>query len=170
MVIDRRSGLPRATQQVGATKRPTRNPTRRRGLVAGGPQRGRAGRPAGAQTRGHCRGLAADPGQRDRPVDNPGAEGLRGDLDRASFEQRCQLVELLIDRVGDDDGKVEIRYVIPTGRPSKTCPACACSAQWASRSTPRRGSVTRSTSAADAARWSTLVVGRDGDDHDHAAA
>ena len=29
-------------------------------------------------------------------------KGLRGDLDQASFEQRCQLVELLIDRVGGD--------------------------------------------------------------------
>ena len=33
-----------------------------------------------------------------------------------------------------------------------TCRACACSARWASRSTPRRGSGTTSTSAAAAAR------------------
>jgi hypothetical protein len=41
-------------------------------------------------------------------------EQLRVGLDRAGFEQRRQLVELLIDRVVVTDGKVEIRYVIPT--------------------------------------------------------
>jgi site-specific DNA recombinase len=41
-------------------------------------------------------------------------EGLRVGLGQASFEQRRQLVELLIDRVVVTDGKVEIRYVIPT--------------------------------------------------------
>ena len=35
-------------------------------------------------------------------------------LDNLSFAQRRQLVELLIDRVIVEDGKVEIRYVIPT--------------------------------------------------------
>ncbi len=35
-------------------------------------------------------------------------------LDNLNFEQRRQLVELLIDRVIVDDDKVEIRYVIPT--------------------------------------------------------
>ena len=35
-------------------------------------------------------------------------------LDQLNFEQRRQLVELLIDRVIVDDEKVEIRYVIPT--------------------------------------------------------
>lgn len=35
-------------------------------------------------------------------------------LDNLSFDQRRQLVELLIDRVIVDDEKVEIRYVIPT--------------------------------------------------------
>ena len=35
-------------------------------------------------------------------------------LDNLNFEQRRQLVELLIDRVIVDDEKVEIRYVIPT--------------------------------------------------------
>jgi site-specific DNA recombinase len=39
---------------------------------------------------------------------------LRVGLDQASFEQRRQLVELLIDRVVVTDGEVEIRYVIPT--------------------------------------------------------
>jgi site-specific DNA recombinase len=41
-------------------------------------------------------------------------ERLRAGLDQASFEQRRQLVELLIDRVVVTDGQVEIRYVIPT--------------------------------------------------------
>jgi site-specific DNA recombinase len=35
-------------------------------------------------------------------------------LDNLNFDQRRQLVELLIDRVIVDDEKVEIRYVIPT--------------------------------------------------------
>jgi site-specific DNA recombinase len=39
---------------------------------------------------------------------------LRVGLDQATFEQRRQLVELLIDRVVVTDGQVEIRYVIPT--------------------------------------------------------
>ena len=39
---------------------------------------------------------------------------LRAGLGQASFEQRRQLVELLIDRVVVTDGHVEIRYVIPT--------------------------------------------------------
>jgi site-specific DNA recombinase len=39
---------------------------------------------------------------------------LRVGLSRAGFEQRRQLVELLIDRVVVTNGQVEIRYVIPT--------------------------------------------------------
>ncbi|SRR6266508_2718594 len=39
---------------------------------------------------------------------------LRVGLGQAGFEQRRQLVELLIDRVLVTDGQVEIRYVIPT--------------------------------------------------------
>src|ERR687887_1191330 len=39
---------------------------------------------------------------------------LRVGLGQASFQQRRQLVELLIDRVVVIDGQVEIRYVIPT--------------------------------------------------------
>jgi site-specific DNA recombinase len=39
---------------------------------------------------------------------------LRVGLGQASFDQRRQLVELLIDRVVVTDGQVEIRYVIPT--------------------------------------------------------
>jgi len=41
-------------------------------------------------------------------------EQLRAGLGQAGFEQRRQLVELLIDRVVVTDGQVEIRYVIPT--------------------------------------------------------
>ena len=41
-------------------------------------------------------------------------KGLRVGLGQASFQQRRQLVELLIDRVVVTDGHVEIRYVIPT--------------------------------------------------------
>jgi site-specific DNA recombinase len=41
-------------------------------------------------------------------------EQLRVGLHQASFQQRRQLVELLIDRVVVTDGQVEIRYVIPT--------------------------------------------------------
>ena len=41
-------------------------------------------------------------------------EQLRVGLDRASFQQRRQLVELLVDRVVVTDGQVEICYVIPT--------------------------------------------------------
>jgi site-specific DNA recombinase len=39
---------------------------------------------------------------------------LRVGLGQAGFQQRRQLVELLIDRVVVTDGQVEIRYVIPT--------------------------------------------------------
>jgi site-specific DNA recombinase len=39
---------------------------------------------------------------------------VQAGLSAASFEQRRQLVELLIDRVIVTDAKVEIRYVIPT--------------------------------------------------------
>jgi hypothetical protein len=41
-------------------------------------------------------------------------EQLRVGLGQASFEQRRQVMELLIDRVVVTDGHVEIRYVIPT--------------------------------------------------------
>jgi site-specific DNA recombinase len=39
---------------------------------------------------------------------------LRVGLDQADFQQRRQLVELLIDRVVVTNGQVEIRYVVPT--------------------------------------------------------
>jgi site-specific DNA recombinase len=41
-------------------------------------------------------------------------EQLRVGLDRADFQQRRQLMELLIDRVVVTNGQVEIRYVVPT--------------------------------------------------------
>jgi hypothetical protein len=41
-------------------------------------------------------------------------ERVKGGLARATFDQRRQLVELLIDRVVVTDGDVEIRYVFPT--------------------------------------------------------
>jgi hypothetical protein len=51
-------------------------------------------------------------------------KGLRVGLGQASFEQRRQLVELLIDRVVVTDGQVEIRYVIPTTPASTTTRFC----------------------------------------------
>src|SRR5512132_243714 len=49
---------------------------------------------------------------------------LRVGLGQASFQQRRQLVELLIDRVVVTDGHVEIRYVIPTTDPSTKTRFC----------------------------------------------
>ena len=40
---------------------------------------------------------------------------VRAGLAAASFEQKRQLIELLVDRVVVADGEVEIRYAIPTG-------------------------------------------------------
>jgi hypothetical protein len=51
-------------------------------------------------------------------------EQLRVGLGQAGFEQRRQLVELLIDRVVVTDGHVEIRYVIPTTDHSTTTRFC----------------------------------------------
>ncbi len=45
-------------------------------------------------------------------------------LEHASFEQKRQLVELLIDRVVVADGDVEIRYVIPTQPDGPYVPFC----------------------------------------------
>ncbi|MDQ3133692.1 MAG: zinc ribbon domain-containing protein [Acidobacteriota bacterium] len=47
------------------------------------------------------------------------AARIRQGLDGASFEQRRQLVELLIDRVVVSNEKVEIRYVVPTNEASE---------------------------------------------------
>ncbi len=49
---------------------------------------------------------------------------LQPTLDHLTFDQRRQLVELLIDRVIVDDGQVEIRYVIPTGPKGAEAPFC----------------------------------------------
>ena len=45
-------------------------------------------------------------------------------LERLTFAQRRQLVELLIDRVIVDDDRVEIRYVIPTAPAGEHAPFC----------------------------------------------
>jgi site-specific DNA recombinase len=45
-------------------------------------------------------------------------------LEGASFEQRRQLVELLVDRVVVTEGDVEIRYVIPTTTESEQVRFC----------------------------------------------
>ena len=49
---------------------------------------------------------------------------VRQGLDKASFEQRRSLIELLIDRVIVSDGEVEIRYVMPTDRVSEQVRFC----------------------------------------------
>ncbi len=49
---------------------------------------------------------------------------MRGSLENATFEQKRQLVELLIDRVIVTDGEVEIRYVIPTSPSSEKVRFC----------------------------------------------
>lgn len=49
---------------------------------------------------------------------------VRGSLQNAAFEQKRQLVELLIDRVIVTDGEVEIRYVIPTSPTSEKVRFC----------------------------------------------
>jgi site-specific DNA recombinase len=81
-------------------------------------------------------------------------EQLRVGLGQASFQQRRQLVELLIDRVVVTDGQVEIRYVIPTTDHSTKTPFChlrtdyfhlvalavagAVNGRWAATPSPRR--------------------------------
>ena len=49
---------------------------------------------------------------------------VRLGLDKASFEQRRSLIELLVDRVIVADGEVEIRYVMPTDRASEQVRFC----------------------------------------------
>jgi site-specific DNA recombinase len=49
---------------------------------------------------------------------------IRPTLDKLTFAQRRQLVEVLIDRVIINDGQVEIRYVVPTGPKGETTPFC----------------------------------------------
>jgi site-specific DNA recombinase len=45
-------------------------------------------------------------------------------LEQASFEQKRQLVELLVDRVLVSNGEIEIRYVIPTSAASENVRFC----------------------------------------------
>ncbi len=52
------------------------------------------------------------------------ATRVRGSLEQASFEQKRQLVELLIDRVIVTDDQVEVRYVIPTTQASEQTRFC----------------------------------------------
>jgi site-specific DNA recombinase len=49
---------------------------------------------------------------------------VRPVLEQATFAQRRQLVELLIDRVVVTDSEVEIRYVIPTQPDGPYIPFC----------------------------------------------
>ena len=49
---------------------------------------------------------------------------IQGGLEQATFEQKRQLVELLIDRVIVTDDKVEIRYVIPTSPEAENIRFC----------------------------------------------
>jgi hypothetical protein len=51
---------------------------------------------------------------------------VRGSLENATFEQKRQLVELLIDRVIVTDSEVEIRYVIPTSPSSENVSNVTC--------------------------------------------
>jgi site-specific DNA recombinase len=53
-------------------------------------------------------GRAAGPGERDRPVNDPGVEGTPRGLGPGRLRARRQLVELLIDRVVVTDGQVKI--------------------------------------------------------------
>jgi site-specific DNA recombinase len=51
-------------------------------------------------------------------------QAIRAGLATATFEQRRQLAELLIDRVVVTDGDVEIRYVLPTSPDGPHTPFC----------------------------------------------
>ena len=51
---------------------------------------------------------------------------VQAGLADATFAQKRQLIELLIDRVVVTDGEVEIRYVIPTTRPASTSVFVIC--------------------------------------------
>ncbi len=51
-------------------------------------------------------------------------QAIRAGLDTATFEQRRQLAELLIDRVIVTDDQVEIRYVLPTSPHGPHRPFC----------------------------------------------
>jgi site-specific DNA recombinase len=49
---------------------------------------------------------------------------IKGGLEAASFEQKRQLMELLVDRVIVKDEQVEIRYVVPTNSKSENIRFC----------------------------------------------
>ena len=51
-------------------------------------------------------------------------QSIRAGLATATFEQRRQLAELLIDRVVVTDDQVEIRYVLPTSPDGPHPPFC----------------------------------------------
>ena len=53
-------------------------------------------------------------------------QAIRAGLATASFEQRRQLAELLIDRVIVTDDQVEIRYVLPTSPRGRTALFASC--------------------------------------------
>jgi site-specific DNA recombinase len=61
---------------------------------------------------------------------------IRSTIDDLNFEQRRQLVELLIDRVIVDDEKVEIRYVIPTSPNSENTRFCHLRTDYLNYKTP----------------------------------
>jgi hypothetical protein len=60
-------------------------------------------------------------------------------LDQATFEQRRQLVELLIDRVVVTGEEVEIRYVIPTSASSEHVRFCHLRKDYFNAARPHQG-------------------------------
>ncbi|HZQ10451.1 MAG TPA: recombinase zinc beta ribbon domain-containing protein, partial [Anaerolineae bacterium] len=60
-------------------------------------------------------------------------------LEQATFEQRRQLVELLIDRVVVTGEEVEIRYVIPTSASSEHVRFCHLRKDYFNRARPHQG-------------------------------
>ena len=63
---------------------------------------------------------------------------VRRGLDQARFDQKRQLIELLIDRVIVTDGEVEIRYVWPTARRSEQIRFCHLRLDYRARSPQRK--------------------------------
>jgi hypothetical protein len=62
---------------------------------------------------------------------------VQASLEQATFAQKRQLVELLIDRVIVHDGDVEIRYVIPTTPESEHIRFCHLRSDYFYNPTPR---------------------------------
>src|SRR4051812_37545559 len=73
---------------------------------------------------------------------------VRQGLDKASFEQRRALIELLVDRVIVADGEVEIRYVMPTDRASEQVRILLAKSGGADRAAYLAGIGTRSAAEA----------------------